>query len=34
MTKESIVRTIGVVVFLGTIAVAIAAIRYELYHLT
>ncbi|MDX6380371.1 MAG: hypothetical protein QOI57_1395 [Rubrobacteraceae bacterium] len=30
MTKESIVQTIGVVVFLGTIAVTIAAILYEL----
>jgi hypothetical protein len=30
MTKENIVQAIGVVVFLGTIAVAIAAVLYEI----
>jgi NAD(P)-dependent dehydrogenase (short-subunit alcohol dehydrogenase family) len=30
MTKESIVQTIGVLVFVATVAVAIAAIFYEL----
>ena len=30
MKKESIVQAIGVVVFLGTIAVTIAAVLYEL----
>ncbi len=30
MTKESIVQTIGVLVFVATVVVAIAAIFYEL----
>jgi hypothetical protein len=30
MKKESVVQTIGVVVFLATIALAIAAIIYEI----
>ena len=29
MTRESIVRTIGVIVFLGTVAVTVASILHE-----
>lgn len=30
MTKENVVRTIGALVFLATIAVAVAALVYEI----
>lgn len=32
MTRESIVQVIGILVFLATIAVTIAAVLYEIGH--
>ncbi|CAN5321789.1 hypothetical protein BH24ACT19_BH24ACT19_14880 [soil metagenome] len=33
MTRESIVQIIGILVFLATIAVTVAAVLYEISHL-